>query len=103
MRSRRVHGEIEIVENKAGSARGVHLEEDAVTGLRTLSWFEERRPGVWEKQELTLRADETHPMIEMYKLANEPDDSRAHRDGFDRQSFVRSEATASWKHPADQR
>ena len=90
---------LKAVENKTGNVRGVHLEADAATGLRTLSWFEERRAGIWEKQELTLRADETRPMIEMYKLANEPDDNRAHRNGFDRQSFVQSKATVSWRGP----
>ena len=63
-----------------GDVRGVHLKKDPRTGLRILSWYVEIADrGTWERQILVLRPGETHPIIEMWKMALQNEGDRSQR------------------------
>ena len=86
-----------------GDVRGVQLEVDGVAGIRTLSWYvESDEPDVWEKHTLTLLPGETHPMIEMWKMALEKQGDTSQDDVFDRQTAVRRRPTDSSRRSAKQ-
>lgn len=79
-----------------GDGRRVQLQEDPSTRLRTLSWFVEGLDvGVWNRHELTLTADETHPIIEMWKMALQNQGNRSQSDRFDGERFYRQRAVRS--------
>ena len=67
-----------------GDVRGVQLKNYPRTGLRILSWYVEvADSGTWEKQILVLRPGETHPIIEMWKMAREKHGDRPQDDASD--------------------